>query len=227
MMRTPGKMQLITLFLILLAGAFGQTAPVPYAQNSGPTFTNDQASHPYPGSYPSIRKVDFRNLRFLTFDKDGKQSGDFTLRNGSYRHDEPQDYQSIDLNAVHYLGRSSSDDGASALVLLSYLASAGSSGASKGGMAKVFTVENGHLRVVQEIDWDSHFEAGQPTESFDPSKKGTLVIRSAHYLPGDAPCCVSAMEVLMFRWDGTHFVQTGTRTELSEYGKKEGKTIPR
>jgi hypothetical protein len=211
------------LLFIVLTGAFGQTSKVPYAKGSGPTYTIDEISHPYPGSYSSIRKVDFRNLRFLTFDKDGKPAGDFSLRNGHYGFDESNDQQEIDLEAVHYPGQSSSSDGASALVLLRYFAAGSSS--SRGGMAKVFTVSNGHLRIVQEIDWDSHLQAGQPTVSFDGKK--TLVIRSAHYLPGDAPCCVSAMDVVTFRWDGAHFTQAGNQTELSEYGKKEGKTLPR
>jgi hypothetical protein len=90
----------------------------------------------------------------------------------------------------------------------------------------VFTLSDGHLRVVQEIGWDTHFQAGQPTESFD-ANTNTLVIRSAHYIPGDAHCCVSAMDVVTFRWDGTRFVQAGIQTELSEYGKREGKTLPR
>ena len=90
----------------------------------------------------------------------------------------------------------------------------------------VFTVANGHLRSVQEIGWDTHFQAGQPTESFDPGTK-TLVIRSAHCIPGDAHCCVSAVDVVTFRWDGNRFVPTGIQTELSEYGKSMGKTLPR
>jgi hypothetical protein len=68
---------------------------------------------------------------------------------------------------------------------------------SQGGMAKVFTMSGGRMRVVQEIDWDTYFDAGQPTHSFDPSTN-TLVIRSAHYIPGDAHCCVSAMDAVTF-----------------------------
>jgi hypothetical protein len=90
----------------------------------------------------------------------------------------------------------------------------------------VFTVSAGHLRSVQTIGWDTHFQAGQPTESFDPGTNA-LVIRSAHYIPGDAHCCVSAMDVVTFRWDGARLVQTGIQTELSEYGRSEGKTLPR
>jgi hypothetical protein len=40
---------------------------------------------------------------------------------------------------------------------------------------------------------------------------------------GDAHCCISAVDVVMFRWDGSHLAQTEIRTE---YIKHEGKTIP-
>jgi hypothetical protein len=89
----------------------------------------------------------------------------------------------------------------------------------------VFTVSESRLRSVQMIGWDTHFQAGQPTDSFDPATN-TLVIRSAHYIPGDAHCCVSAMDVVTFRWNGTRLVQTGIQTELSQYGKQEGKALP-
>jgi hypothetical protein len=35
------------------------------------------------------------------------------------------------------------------------------------------------------------------------------------------------MDVVTFLWDGTRFVQTGIQTELSEYGRSEGKILPR
>ena len=90
----------------------------------------------------------------------------------------------------------------------------------------MFNLSANRLCVVQEIDWDTHFQAGQPTDSFDPSTN-TLVIRSAHYIPGDAHCCVSAMDVVTLRWDGTQFAPAPIQTELSEYGKTQGKTLPR
>jgi hypothetical protein len=220
-------MRQLALLSILLASAFGQTSSVPYAPDSdgpGPTFRNRQVLHSYPGSFSSIRRVDFRNFRFFSFDEAGRPSGSFSLKNGHYKHDEPLSHESVDLDSVHYLGKSSASNGDSALVLLSWFAAGGSS--SQEGSARVFTLSGGRLRVVQEIGWDRHFQAGQPTESFDASAN-TLVISSAHYIPGDAHCCVSAMDVVTFRWDGTRFVQTGIQTELSEYGKNEGKTLPR
>ena len=211
-------MRQLALLLILFARAFGQTSQVPYDE-TGPTFLIRDGADPYPGSYLSIRKVDFRNLPFHGDDDNGKP---INLRNGHYKHDDPYGHFSIDLGSIHYL-TSASSKGGSALVMYSWFGVGGSS--SQGGNALVFTVSDGHLRSVQGIDWDTHFQAGQPTESFD-AKTGTLVIRSAHYIPGDAHCCVSAMDVVTFKWDGNHFVQSGIQTALSEYGKREGKTLP-
>jgi hypothetical protein len=220
-------MRQFALLFFLLASAFGQHSQVPYAPDSdgpGPTFTNEQFHYSYPGSFSSIRKVDFRNFRFLGLDNAGKPSERFSLRNGHYKHDEPLDHQSIDLGSIHYLSKSSASNGDSVLVLLSWFAAGGSS--SQGGMARVFTLSGSHLRAAQEIDWDTHFEGSQPTESFD-SSTNTLVVRSSHYIPGDGHCCISAVDVVTFRWDGTRFVQSGLQAELSEYGKKAGKVLPK
>lgn len=190
-------MRQIALFLILFARAFGQTSQVPYDE-TGPIFLIRDGADPYPGSYSSIRKIDFRNLPFHGDDDNGKP---INLRNGHYKHDDPYGHFSIDLDSIYYL-TSSSSKGGSALVL--YGSDSGGGSSSQEGIAIVFTVSDGHLRSVQG-----------------------LVIRSAHYIPGDAHCCVSAMDVVPFKWNGTHFVQSGIQTELSEYGKREGKTLPR
>jgi hypothetical protein len=214
-------MRQLAILSLLAAIALGQTSQVPYAPNSdgpGPTFASENVSVSYPGSYSSIQKVDFRNFKFPFSDKES-----FSLKNGHYKHDEPGDHLSIDLDSIYYLSTSPSFKGASALVLYSWFAAGGSS--SQGGTAEVFTISDGHLRSVQKIDWDTHFQASQPTDSFDPGTN-TLVIRSAHYIPGDAHCCVSAMDVVTFKWNGTRFVQANVKTELSEYGRSEGKTLP-
>jgi hypothetical protein len=36
-----------------------------------------------------------------------------------------------------------------------------------------------------------------------------------------------AHPIVTFRWDGVRFIQTGIQTELSAYGKSEGKTLPK
>jgi hypothetical protein len=201
----------IPLVLFLFLVARGQDS------RSESTFTSENVSHSYPGSYSSIMKVDFRNFSVPSFDQSGSS---IRLKNGRHKMDEPGSVFSMELDSIYYLGTLSSSRGSSALVLYSWFAAGGSS--SQGGTARVYTVSDGQLKSVQTIDWDTHFQAGRPTESFDPATN-TLVIRSAHYLPEDAHCCVSAMDVVAYRWDGAHFVQVGIQTELSEYGKKEGK----
>jgi len=206
-------MRKLALLFTLLADAFGQTSQVPYAPDSdgpGPTFTSENISLSYPGSYSSIRKVDFRNLK--------------PLKNGHYKDDEPGSHFSMDLVSIYYLSTLPSSRGGSALVLYSWFDAGGSS--SQRGTAQVFTVSAGHLTSVQKIDWDTHFQAGQPSDTFD-SNTNTLVIRSAHYIPGDAHCCISAMDVVTFRWNGASFVQADIQTKLSGYGKSEGKTLPK
>ena len=205
------RMRLLACISLILASAFGQTSRVPYAHNSdgpGRTFTSEITESSFPGRYSVIHKVDFRNLK--------------PMKNGRYRRNEDGGHYSEEVDSVYYLD-STSSGGQAALVLYSWFGVGGSS--SQGGVAQVFRTFNGTLRSTQKITWDTHFQAGQPTVAFDTSTK-TLVIRSAHYIPGDAHCCVSAMDVITFRWDGTAFVQAGFRTELSEYGKKEGKTLP-
>jgi hypothetical protein len=202
----------LLLLPFVLTGLFSQTSPVPYAPNSdgpGPTFTNQIVTNSLLGKYSSIKKVDFRNLK--------------PLKNGRYQEHEDGSHYSEDLDKVYYLG-SSMSNGQAALVLYSWFDVGGSS--SKGGVAQVFTVVGGTLRSMQRISWDTHSDAGQPFVTFDLSTN-TLVIRSAHYIPGDAHCCVAAMDVVTYRWDGMTFVQSDLRTELSEYGKKERKQLPR
>ena len=144
------------------------------------------------------------------------------MKNGRYRRHEGGVYYSEQLDKVYYLGGPTSNDQV-ALVLYSWFSAGGSS--SQGDEAQVFKIVNGTLRSIQKIRWDTHFQAGLPFVTFDASAN-TLVIRSAHYIPGDAHCCVSAMDVVSFRWDGAAFVQSDLRTELSEYGRKEGKRLP-
>lgn len=127
------------------------------------------------------------------------------------------------MDEVYYLG-SATPNGQAALVVYSWFDAGGSS--SQGGIAQVFRIMSGALRSTQKISWDTHFQAGQAFVTFDRSNN-MLVIRSAHYIPGDAHCCVSAMDVVTFHWDGAVFVQADLQTELSEYGKKEGKQLPR
>jgi hypothetical protein len=214
----------LVLLSFSLISAAAQTSPVPYDSiNGGPTFTMTQVDQLYPGSYSTISEVNFRNRAFPEFDDSGRPVEWLQLINGSYQHDEPNFHSSASFESVYYLASSTSIRPDSALVLLSWSGVGGSS--SQGGLAYVFKLVDRHLRLIQAMDWDTHFETSEQTDVFDQRAK-KLVIRTAHYIPGDAHCCVSAMDVITLQWDGTSFAKTHLKTELSDYGKSEHKELP-
>jgi hypothetical protein len=209
-------------FSLISAGA--QTSPVPYDSiNGGPTFAMTQVNQVYPGAYSTISAVNFRDFAFPEFDESGRPVEWLQLTNGSYQHDEPNFHSSASFESVYYLAGPASIRPDSALVLLSWSEVGGSS--SQGGLAYVFKLVDRHLRLIQAMDWDTHFQTSEPTDVFDQRAK-KLVIRTAHYIPGDAHCCVSAMDVITLQWDGTSFAKTDLKTELSDYGKSEHKELP-
>jgi hypothetical protein len=222
---------LILCFLIAVGGSLplncqvrGDNSSVPYDQDygPGPSFHNLSTARTYSGSHRSIHEIDFRNLAFYVFDENGKSERRFMLENGKREIQSRTEIDTVILASLHYLPSSGEPKREYALVLFEWFAAAGSSGST--GIAQVFEVLDHRLRMVQQVDWDQHFDAGAPYESFNQETR-TLVFRSAHYLPGDAHCCVSAMDVVTLHWDGTRFVQTAMSTELSEYGKSQGKTL--
>ena len=209
--------RLSCVILILLA----QSPPVPYSRDFGPTFHVVSPRYVYPGSWQGIGEVDFSNSTLRVFNERGKPEFRFKLRNGRFEKREATYYVSVAFESVHYLD-SHDTNPQCALVLFDLFEAAGSS--SRSGIAQVIELANNRLQITQQIDWDEHFQAGSPYVSFDGRTK-RLTIRSAHYLPGDAHCCVSAMDVVTFRWNGTRFLQKSFRTELSAHGKREGKKL--
>ena len=88
------------------------------------------------------------------------------------------------------------------------------------GIGQVYDLRQGNLRLAQEIDWQI-----VSLRSYLVSKNERLVIRAAHYLDGDARCCISATDIVTFRWNGSRFLQASIRTELSKEAKQEGKVL--
>ena len=80
MLRT---LRAISLILFLLSCSLSAQSPsVPYAQFFGPDFDNVSVDRAYPGSWPSIRKVDFRDFKLVVFDQTGKQESVLVLKDG-------------------------------------------------------------------------------------------------------------------------------------------------
>jgi hypothetical protein len=199
-----------------------QTSAVPYLHFSGPMYNLRPYSYLYPGNYGSIREVDFKNLT-VTFWQDHNGRRLFLpLKNGKCEMDFHPGHTTIGLADVHYIN--SLESGQEHAVVLYEEDDVGGS-SNQEGLAQVFALSHNRLRVMQQIIWDLHYGGpfGQ-LDTFD-EKTGTLLVHSSHYMPGDAHCCVSAIDVVTYRWDGRKFVQASIRTELSDHGKREGKRL--
>jgi hypothetical protein len=142
-------MRLFAVSLILSMVIFAQSQ-IPYGDGDGPTFAIRNVDASYSGSYSSLHSVVFRNFTFHFSDESSMSDFNCSLKNGHYRYDEDLGHVSLDLVSTHYLGRSASSKTESVLVLLSNVAAGGSS--REEGMAQVYSLSNGKLRVVQEID---------------------------------------------------------------------------
>lgn len=214
----------LNVVLALLPGAgrcARQASDVPYDGDYGPSLCDLSVKRSYPGSYDSLKDVDFRNLTAHIFYNQGKSELIATLRKGSFERKLKFSYDSVTVDAVHELPRNSSGT-ERALVLFTWFASGGSS--STEGVAQVFELRDHRLTITQQLDWDEHFQTSEPYASFE-SSSNTLTVRAAHYLPGDSHCCVSAMDVVTLRLNKARFAKRSVLTELSDYGKSAGKKI--
>jgi hypothetical protein len=174
----------------------------------------------YPGTFEGLRDVDFNNLPLHFSSAPVKHGLIAPLKKGRYERRSRGCMDEVVLEGSHYLP--SSETGSEyALAVYNWISGCGSS--SQTGIAQIYELRAHRLKVVHQLQWDEHFGASQYF-SYDENSK-TLVVRSAHYLPGDAHCCVSAMDVVTLRWNGRHLVQKGLHTELSDYGLQEGKKL--
>jgi hypothetical protein len=202
---------------------FAQAPSVPYAQYFGPDFDNVHVEQSYAGSYQSIRKVDFRNLKLVVFDQKGKRDTVLLFKNGGHKWKDKGDVNEASLEGVAYLTPIGASGPEYALAMFHWISIAGETNTD--GYAQVFRLAGHALQAIQQLRWNEQFDTKEKY-NFD-AKTNTLIARSAHYLSGDAHCCISAMDIFTLHWDGSAFVQTAVTTELSDYGKKEGKTLPR
>ena len=225
MNRPLGRLAVIFAPISISLCLFAQAPSVPYAQFFGSDFDNIHVDHSYPRVYQSIRKVDFRNLPLVVFDQTGKPDTVLQFKDGGHKWREKGkgEVDVTTLGEVDYLTPVDAPEPEYALVILHWLSIAGSSDTD--GFAQVFRLADHELSVIQQLRWNEQFDTKEKYK-FDAATK-TLIARSAHYLQGDTHCCISAMDVFTLEWNGSAFVQKAVRTELSDYGKKQGKTLPR
>ncbi len=200
--------------LLLCFALRAQTSHVPYEKYGGPLFSLTRAKVSRPSQARSIRDIDFKNFDMPLRDETAK------LRDGKYENRLNGVYESVECRTVYYLGKSH------ALAVFDLVT--GGADTTSSMSAQLFRLSSGKLTEVQEISWDIDATRGeQPPRlfSFDESVK-SLTVRASHYMPGDAHCCISAIDVATFTWKGDHFEQASVTTELSDYGSSHGKTVP-
>jgi hypothetical protein len=186
-----------------------QSSIFPYADSYGPLYSIKSADVSEPSRARTIRDVDFRNMWAF-------EPGDIQLQNGRYEHEDAQEifFESIDLASIYYLTPSY------AVVL--YQDTHGGGSTSSMGIAQLFRLSNRTLALLQRIQWNADARDEKYSELFTfDLKTRTMVIRSSHYMPGDAHCCISAVDVVTFRWNGARFEQSDVKSELTDYGERQ------
>jgi hypothetical protein len=191
-------------------------SPVPYGE-IGPTFLISASRYVYPGNYTAMRSIDFRNF---TIHVGGDPKG-VRFNDGRWKSKDPLGYDEVVLDKVYYL---TSPDSSVEFALLSLEEDSAGGSSSQEDIHQVLELSNHKLRIVEEMNADLHYGGPYFQHAFDEATK-TLVLHSAHYLHGDAHCCVSAMDVVTLKWNGSRFVQTSIDTELTDNGKREGKKL--
>jgi len=212
---------LVATTLCTCVALSGQTRGVPYDRDFGPGFYELALDSPYPGSYEGIAAVNFHDHTVTILGEDKHVLSKAKLRDGWYEHRGKSAYETVKLDSVHYL-LSQDTDRQFALVLYTWFATSGSSNTD--GVAEVYSLEAHQLKLVQQFSWDEHFETDERYASFD-EKSQNLIVRSGHYLPGDAHCCISAVDVITLRWDGHRYARSSVRVELSKYGRQSGRKL--
>jgi hypothetical protein len=208
---------------LLTASGFDKTQASQKSPNEvdPPSVEIIELSYVYPKSYEKLKEADFKNFnaRFYYSPKELEDSRQ--LKNGRYSHRGNEGFADIYLDEVDFINRKS-DKSMYALVLFQWIYGGGSS--NNHGIAQVFELRDRQLTLVQQIEWDQHFDTKKDYSRFE-RKLGRLIIRSARFLPGDSNCCISAADTVTFQWNGSRFVQVGVQTELSDYGLRNGKKL--
>lgn len=193
--------------LLLVPALPAQTLALVRDPPSETSFRLSPAEFSYPGTYRSLRQIDFRNLA-VNFVKDRL----VPLKDGKYESRDEGGFDGVEFESVDFLTSAARSKEQFALVLYTHTLAGGSSNSY--GVAQIFGLSSGHLRIVQEIAWDEHFSP--PGNWYMRLSKDTLTLRSARYLDGDAHCCISGMDTITLKWNGSRFTQTSITTTRLE-----------
>jgi hypothetical protein len=171
-------------------------------------------------TFEKLRGIDFRNLTFPDFAFLNRKWLKF--RDGEFTEIGEHGRSELWIREIHYLPKSK--DGVDRAVILIDGTSVGGS-SSNSGYVLVLELRNGVLQISQMIHADTDVLRGEddPRSMVFSSKNGRLVVKSSHYEPGDAHCCISSIDVVSFRWTGMKFEQVSVKKVPSSYGLQKSK----
>jgi hypothetical protein len=173
--------------------------PKPYDESIGADYSITQPNFTYRGEFSHSQDIDYENFVLHTFDKRNRHEVCGQLHNGLWE-DRDKDLGGMEsLTWGHaYPLRSDSPAVQYMQAYFTYFGVGGSSDSD--GYAQVWRLQGKKLTVVQQIQFNTHFDGPRPVLIFKlPGEK--LTVRASHYLPGDPHCCISAFDELTFRWE--------------------------
>ena len=160
--------------------------------------TSLEYRYPNPRSLRSIRDVDFRNLRLVTFDATGKPDDQFALHNGRLKRRGALGSDDVDIGETYYF-TAHHDTNERVLVEFSWLSCGGS--CSDAAYLLVFEVRRGNLHKIQQITYD--MQAPGTLDKFYPDTRVLIVLGRTS---DDSPhCCPRSLDEVTFDWDGKAF----------------------
>jgi len=138
------------------------------------------------------------------------------LEEWRYQEDNGGGHYFEELDSIYYLSTPSSSKDVAALFCTR---GPPLRGAQQGGTASVFTVSGATCGLYRRsagtnISMRASRRVIRPSDEHACYSLGTLI-------PGMRIVCVSAMDVVTFRWDGRRFAQISLKTELSAYGREQ------
>jgi hypothetical protein len=206
-----GSMRAWTTAILLSSMLAAQTPKLVDNPPSETSFHLSQPDFAYPATYRSLRQVDFRNLTLHLFDV-FPEPKELPLKDGKYElRNQPLGFgfEVATLDSVRRLP--SATDSREEFSVAFYTDTYGGGSSNTVGIAQVFELTDGHLKIVQQMTWDEHFSP--PGKWYMRLSDDVLTVRSARYLDGDAHCCISGMDTVTLKWNGSRFAQTRMITE--------------
>ncbi|MBN8729568.1 MAG: hypothetical protein J0L64_03440 [Acidobacteria bacterium] len=206
----------------LLAAAFGlwgQAAELPYAEFAGPSFSVHELAERMPGGCEQGARPRFGDLSYPLGEDEPGSDGRVALSGGRMSRSEGAAGERLGNLTVRLASAHDLPGGGGRtrfwLVVLHVESVGGST--STNYQAQVMRCRAGVLEEVQRVVWEARVPEGRaaPVVAGD----GGLRFTTSHYLPGDAHCCVSAVDEVSLRWEGRRYGKARVRSRRIRGGE--------